>query len=156
MSYTVKADEKLYGKNEYTAIPVLNGVPAKAPVTITTWTQENFALWRREQIEKAAIPIFDQSTFTFNTVRYGKKIQVTFQLTNNGNSTLHIYKADSDSPALTVKELPDVAAKAKGILQFTLDTAILPEGENVIMISLTTNSPQRPLINLFVAGEVVL
>lgn len=156
MSYTVKADEKLYGKNEYTAVPVLNGIPANAPVTITTWTQENFALWSREQIEKAAIPVFDQSTFTFNTVRSGKKIQVSFHLTNNGNSTLHIYKADSDSPALTVKELPDVAAKAKGTLLFTLDTAMLPEGERVIMISLTTNSPQRPLINLFVAGEVVL
>jgi hypothetical protein len=39
-------------------------------------------------------------------------------------------------------------------MHFTLDTGALPKGENVIMISLTTNSPLRPVVNLFVAGEV--
>ena len=154
LSYTVKADKTLYGKNDYSATPLINGVKATAPITVTTWTQENFALWSQEKIENASVPVFEQSTFTFNSVRSGEKVQVSFPLTNTGKSTFHIYKADPDSPALSVLALPDVSAPTKGTLLLTLDTALLPAGENVIMLTLTTNSPQRPLVNLFVAGEV--
>ena len=47
--------------------------------------------------------------------------------------------------------MPDVAPAKKGSVRFTLDTSLLETGENVIMVSLTTNSPLRPLVNLFVA-----
>ena len=154
LSYTVKADKTLYGKNDYSATPLINGVKASAPITVTTWTQENFALWSQEKIENASVPVFEQSTFAFNSVQAGEKVKVSFPLTNSGKSTFHIYKADPDSPALSVQALPDVSAKEKGTVLLTLDTALLPAGENVIMLTLTTNSPQRPLVNLFVAGEV--
>ena len=49
---------------------------------------------------------------------------------------------------------PDVAPGAKEKMLFRLDTSALPKGECVIMVSLTTNSPLRPVVNLFVAGEV--
>ena len=45
-------------------------------------------------------------------------------------------------------------AGKKGSIRFTLDTSLLPKGETVVMVSLTTNAPLRPLINLFVAGEI--
>ena len=154
MSFTVKASPELYGRNEYYATPVLDGVKAAAPITVTTWTQENFALWSREQTENASVPVFSQSTVTFNTLSRGKKINVEFQLSNEGKSTLHLFKADADSPALTAMNLPDVPAGAKAKLQFSLDASLLESGDVVIMLSLTTNSPQRPLVNLFVTGEV--
>lgn len=152
IAFTVKADSELYGLNSYTATPVLNGAVAEAPLTVATWTQENFALWSSEDIRKASNPAFETSTFSFNTVKAGEKIRVSFPCVNKGSSVFHIFKADADSPALTPVELPDI--KSKGTVVFTLDTALLPEGDNVIMITLTTNSPQRPVVNLFVTGCV--
>ena len=153
MAYTVKADPSLFGRNEYTATPVLEGVKADAPITVVTWTKENFALWDRDAVAKGSNPAFELSTFTFKSAP-GKTITVTFPVTNNGGSAFHVYKADADSPALKVESLPDIGPKGKGKLVFTLDTALLTEGDNVIMITLTTNSPNRPVINLFVAGEL--
>lgn len=154
IAFTVSADTNLYGLNLYTATPVINGIKASAPLEVATWTQENFALWSREAISKGAIPFFENTTFNFDTVKAGAKLTASFTFTNNGASTFHILKADSDSPALKALSLPDVAPKGKGKLLFELDTAGLPAGDNVIMISLTTNSPQRPLVNLFVTVEI--
>lgn len=152
--FTVTSDPSLYGLNVYKATPVLDGVPAAGSIEVATWTQENFALWSREAIEKGAIPAFEMSTVSLGTVRAGSKFSASFPLTNNGKSVFHVFKADPDSPALVAESLPDIGPKGKGKLVFTLDTSSLPEGDNVIMITLTTNSPQRPLINLFVTCVV--
>lgn len=154
IAFTVDSDPSLYGLNLYKATPVLNGVPAAGSIEVVTWTQENFALWSREAVEKGAIPAFEMSTVSLGTVKAGAKLSASFPLTNNGKSVLHIFKADPDSPALAAESLPDIGPKGKGKLVFTLDTTALPEGDNVIMITLTTNSPQRPLINLFVTCVV--
>lgn len=153
MIYTVKADRLLFGRNEYTATPVLDGVKADSPITVVTWTKENFALWSKDAIAKGSNPSFELSTFTFKSAP-GETVTVTFPVTNNGGSAFHVNKADPDSPALKAVSLPDIGPQKKGTLVFTLDTALLTEGDNVIMITLTTNSPQRPVINLFVAGEL--
>ena len=150
IAFTVSSDPSLYGLNLYKATPVLNGIPAAGSIEVATWTQENFALWSREAIEKGAIPAFEMSTVSLGTVKVGSKLSASFPLTNNGKSVFHVFKADPDSPALVAESLPDIGPKGKGKLVFTLDTSSLPEGDNVIMITLTTNSPQRPLINLFV------
>ena len=154
IAFTVNSDPSLYGLNVYKATPILNGVPAAGSIEVATWTQENFALWSREAIEKGAIPAFEMSTVSLGAVKAGVQLSASFPLTNNGKSVLHIFKADPDSPALAAESLPDIGPKGKGKLVFTLDTSSLPEGDNVIMITLTTNSPQRPLINLFVTCVV--
>ena len=154
IAFTVSSDPSLYGLNLYKATPVLDGVPAAGSIEVATWTQENFALWSREAIEKGAIPAFEMSTVSLGTVKGGSKLSASFPLTNNGMSVFHVFKADPDSPALAAESLPDIGPKGKGKLVFTLDTSSLPEGDNVIMITLTTNSPQRPLINLFVTCVV--
>ena len=154
IAFTVSSDPSLYGLNLYKATPVLNGIPTAGSIEVATWTQENFALWSREAIEKGAIPAFEMSTVSLGTVKVGSKLSASFSLTNNGKSVFHVFKADPDSPALAAESLPDIVPKGKGKLVFTLDTSSLPEGDNVIMITLTTNSPQRPLINLFVTCVV--
>lgn len=154
LTCTVKADPGLYGRQVYKATPVVNGKKASAPIEITAWTQENFSGWTEEQRKKAALPYFDQSTFNYGSVKRGEKLEVTFHCNNRGKSALHIYQADAEDPALQPVNCPDIPAGKRGDLRFTLDTSRLEKGENVIMISLTTNSPLRPLINLFVAGII--
>ena len=154
IAFTVTSDPDLYGLNLYRATPVLNGVPASGSIEVATWTQENFALWEQEAIEKGSIPAFETSTVSLGTVKAGRKLSASFPFTNNGKSVFHVFKADSDSPALVSESLPDIGPQGKGSIVFTLDTTALPAGDNVIMVTLTTNSPQRPLINLFVTCVV--
>ena len=155
LQYTVRANPAMYGKNIYRATPVLNGIKAEAPVEIIAWTQENFSTLDKAARDNAALPSFEASTVNIGRVNKRERKKVTFVCTNRGKSPFHIYKADSDCEALTLESLPsDIAPDEKGSVRFTLDTSLLEKGENVIMVSLTTNSPLRPLINLFVAGEV--
>ena len=155
LHYTVEADPALYGKNIYIGTPVLNGKKADAPLEITTWTQENFGSITAEQRDNGPIPYFETSTFNYGFARKGEKVEITFNCSNKGINAFHIYKADTESPALSLAAQPeDIDGNKKGSVRFTLDTSLLDKGENVIMVSLTTNSPLRPLVNLFVAGEI--
>ena len=154
LAFTVTSAPDVYGKKIYRATPVLDGKKADAPLEITAWTQENFAGWSDKQRKDAALPYFDQSTFSIGSVKAGKVVEVTYTCTNRGKMPFHIFKADVEDPALQLKEMADVAPGKKGAIRFSLDTSKLPKGETVLMISLTTNSPLRPLINLFVAGIV--
>lgn len=154
LSCTVDAAPGVYGRHEYSATPVIDGKKASAPIVITAWTQENFSGWTEKQRKDAALPYFDQSTFNFGKVKAGKKLDVTFSCNNRGKSAFHVYQADTEDAALQAVECQDIPAGKRGACRFTLDTSSLQKGETVIMISLTTNSPLRPLINLFVAGVI--
>ncbi len=154
LTVTVASAPGIYGKHVYRATPVLGGEKASAPLEVTAWTQENFATWSDDARAKGALPYFDQSTFNVGVVRDGRPVEVRFSLTNRGKSALHFFQADAEDPALELLEMNDVAPGGKGTLRFVLDPAKLKKGETVIMISLTTNSPLRPLVNLFVAGEI--
>ncbi len=152
LTYTVSANPEKYGRWQYTATPVLNGQKADGTLEITTWTQENFAVLDQAARDKGPIPYFTGSTVNMGTAQKGDKLTAEFTCTNRGKSALHFYKADAESPALSLAEpLADVAPSKKGSVRFMLDTSLLETGENVIMVSLTTNSPLRPLVNLFVA-----
>ena len=154
LSCTVDAAPGIYGKHEYYATPVIDGKKASAPIVVTVWTQENFAGWSEEQRKNAALPYFDQSTFNFGKVKAGKKLDVVFSCNNRGKANFHVYQTDAEDDALQLVVSPDIPAGKRGVFRFTLDTTNLQKGETVIMISLTTNSPLRPLINLFVAGII--
>ena len=152
---TVTADSTLYGKNFYSTRPVLNGKPAGDILDIFAFTQADFSAWTPEQRDRAAIPYFDNSTADFGVSEGRKEVEVSFSCTNRGKTPFHVYKVDLEGDALCVAEpLADVAPGARGTLRLRLDTARLPQGENVLMVSLTTNSPLRPVVNLFVAGVV--
>jgi hypothetical protein len=153
MTFTVTADRDLWGRNVYKATPVVNGRKAGKALEVVASTQENFALMSASERDSAAMPMFKASTFEFGTVAKGEKVSGAFELENRGKTSFHIYKADAESPALSVTPA-DVPAGGKGKLEFLLDTSSLPAGETVIMVSLTTNSPLRPVVNLFVAGIV--
>ena len=154
MTFTVTADRDLWGKNMYKATPVLNGKKAGKALEVWAFTQDNFALLTAEDRDSSALPMFTTSTFEFGTVRKGEEVNGSFELENRGKSPLHIWKADSESQSLTVLPMEDTPSGKKGKLEFRLNTGALPEGETVIMLSLITNSPLRPVVNLFVAGIV--
>ena len=155
LTFTVTAQPEEYGRNVYTARPLLNGRKADALLDVTAWTQENFSSWTERERSDAAVPVFENSTVNFGTAQAGDKLEFTFNCTNRGKQPLRFYKADPELPALAVPDpLPVISPEEKGSIRVTLDTSSLEKGETVLMLSLTTNSPLRPLVNLFVAGQI--
>lgn len=152
--FTIEAAPGLYGKHTYTAVPVLNGRKASAPLSVWSTTRENFDKWTDEERNNGAIPVFENSTANFGIVKAGDPVEVTFNCSNRGKSTFHIYQADPEDPALKVLEITDCEPGGKGLVRVSLNTSAVEKGEAVIMLTLTTNSPLRPVVNLFVAGEI--
>ena len=71
-----------------------------------------------------------------------------------GKETFKAYKTDVDAERFTLTPVPEVKANGKGSFSVTLDTAGMPKGETLVIVTLTTNSPVRPIVNLFIAGWI--
>ena len=154
LRFTIKSDPKIWGQHVYYATPVLNGKKADKPLSFNALTRGNFADWTPEQRKNAAQCIFDESTVSFGTVKAGQKISAEFTYTNKGKSNLAFYSMDADSEGFNATLPGETAPQKKGAIPVKLDTSKLPKGETVVMLTLTTNCPARPLINLFLVGLI--
>lgn len=182
LTYTLTASRDKWGKNWYYATPVVNGRKVKASgkekksvnrgeealfaeanpllgegheqIGIWGYTKEDFSGWTREQKSAGANPIFEASTFSFNPVKAGTKVDISFDYTNAGKSTLKFYKLDPDSSKVSLEAASDVQPGGKGRIRGTLDTTGLPSGEVLIVVTITTNAPLRPLVNLYISGFI--
>ena len=152
--YTVSSLPEKWGRNLYSAIPVVNGKSIGKSINVTAHTTENFSSLTREQKSKGSRPVFAESTWSFGHKKQGAKVSATFKCVNKGAAPLHIYKVDSDYAGLSAAPVKDVAPGGEGLLTVTLDTKNLPKGEALVIVTLTTNSPQRPIVNLFFAGII--
>ena len=99
-------------------------------------------------------PMADVSTFEIGKVRKGTKVEAVFGISNLGKSTLRIHKVDTDTPHASVAPFADLKPGEKGSLKVSLDTAEMPSGEVLVLLSLITNSPLRPIMNLYVTGWI--
>ena len=159
MSFTVTADRDLWGKNTYWASPLVNGKAVKGPdgsdkIGVWAFTKENFDDLTDDQRSKAARPMFDSSTWSFGKVKAGKVIHAEYTFKNQGKTPLKVYKVDADTDNWSHGEIPDTAPGAVRTFKVDLDTTGMPKGEVLVIVTLTTNSPLRPIVNLFIAGYI--
>ena len=154
VSYTIDSDRTLWGKNYYWFTPVVNG-RSYQKMGIWAVTKEDFSDWTREQRANGSNLLFNESTYSFNPMAAGKTITAEYDFSNVGKSDLVIYKVDTDNPkAVLVGDPPVLKAGQTGKLKVSLDTKGMPKGEVLVIVSLTTNSPLRPLVNLFITGFI--
>ena len=163
--YTVTASRERWGKNWYFATPVVNG-KNQSPIKIWAFTKEDFSGWSKEQKDNGSQPMFESSTYEFGLVERGTVVEAVFNLTNKGKGELVVYKIDCDTPGIisTIMKgcakaspestYPVVPAGGKAELRVKLDTSSLPNGKLDAIITLTTNAPLRPIVNLFLAGGI--
>lgn len=183
MKYTVTADRNHWGKNMYYAVPMVDGRSFKAVVSqveahqeagteaitadpdpqlgngsekigVYAVTKENFSSWTKEQKDNASQPMAKESTSTFGRVKAGTKVKASFSITNKGKSDFKVYKVDSETLRATVGTFPDLAPGKTADLNVTFDTTGLPSGETLVVLTVITNSPLRPIMNLFLSGWI--
>lgn len=159
MSFTVKSSRDKWGKNWYWATPVAGGKTYKngdgdSRIGIWAFTKENFSSLSDKQKAAGPRPMFEASTFNFGKVRQGETVTAEFVFTNDGKEPFRVYKADSDAGSWSHGAIPVAAPGQKAKFKVQIGTAGMPKGESLTIVTLTTNSPLRPVINLFVAGYI--
>lgn len=157
MSFCVKADREKWGKNHYWATPVINGKTYRnsdntSRIGIWAITKENFDSMSEDEKAKAGRPKFESSTYTFGKVRRGETIHAEFEFKNVGETCFTIYKVDTDAENWSHSDIPGAKPGETVKFRVHLDTTDMPAGEVLTIVSLTTNSPLRPLVNLFITG----
>ncbi len=126
----------------------------KSKFGIYTITKEDFSSYTKEQRDMAPVPLASESTFSFGKVKAGTKVKGSYEISNKGKSDFKLYKIDSESSHVMVSKFGDIAPGAKGKLEVTLDTSSFPKGECLVILTLITNSPSRPIMNLFLTGWI--
>ena len=93
------------------------------------------------------------SSVSLGNVAKGKGVSAEFSLRNTGASPLKIHKADNNGRDFKIECPTTVAPGAEFKLKAIIDTNKF-KGEEVFTITLITNSPNRPLVNLFVSATI--
>ena len=159
MSFTVTADRDLWGKNLYWAVPVINGKRYKnangeSKIGVWAFTKENFSSLTDEQKAKGPRPMFETSTYSFGKVKKGEIVHAEFTFRNEGKSDFCVYRVNADACCWSHSEIPVAKSGEKVSFRVHVDTKEMPVGEALTIVTLTTNSPLRPIVNLFVAGWI--
>lgn len=155
LSITVTADRSLWGKNYYWATPVVNGkkeLRKDDALGFWAFTKEDFSKLTDEQKARAARPMFKESTFSFGKRRKGDTIHAEFTFKNEGKTDFLVYKVNADACCWSHSDIPVAKPGESVTFRVHLDTKDMPKGEVLTIVTLTTNSPLRPIVNLFIAG----
>lgn len=159
MSFTVTASRDLWGKNYYWASPRVNGSAVKtaagdSKIGIWAFTKENFTALSDSEKTKAARPMFEESTYSFGKVKRGATVNAEFTFKNEGKTDFEVYAVNSDAGDITFGQFPSAKPGETKTFKVALNTSKLPAGEALVIVTLTTNSPLRPIVNLFIAGWI--
>lgn len=159
MAFTVTASRDLWGKNRYWATPQIDGKAYKnadndSRICFWAYTKENFSHLTDEEKDSGARPTFGASTFNAGKVKQGDMIHAEFTFVNEGKKDFCVYKVDADTRIWSHSDIPCVKPGQKVTFRVHLDTSVMPKGESLTIVTLTTNSPLRPIVNLFVAALI--
>lgn len=157
MSFCVKADRSRWGKNYYWATPIIDGRTYRnsensSRIGIWAITKENFDHMSDDEKSKSARPQFESSTYSFGKIKKGTTVHAEFRFKNVGKSCFNVYKVDVDAESWSHSDIPAAKPGEEVTFRVHLDTDNMPLGEVLAIVSLTTNSPLRPYVNLFISG----
>lgn len=159
MTYTVTASRDLWGKNKYWATPQVNGKAYRnadndSRICITAFTRENFSRMTEAEKDRGPMPKFTASTFQAGKVKHGEIVHAEFTMTNEGKTPFCVHKVDADTGKWSHSDIPSCKPGQKINFRVHVDTSCMPKGEMLTIVTLTTNCPIRPVINLFIAGWI--
>ncbi|HIZ85161.1 MAG TPA: DUF1573 domain-containing protein [Candidatus Coprenecus stercoravium] len=142
-----------WGKTPFTFSITVDGKKYSRVLTVEALVKENFSDLTEAQKRAGALPQFEFSSLELGLLDEGTVTESEFVVKNIGKDTFKIYKADVSEPGLSVTLPEPVMYGKKGSLKVRVDTSG-QSGEVLNILTLITNSPTRPIINLFVIYTV--
>ena len=160
LTYTVdprKLGGDAWGKKRFEASFKLNGKAYPDKLSITTVIKDNFDSLTKEQIAAAAVPVIDRSYFEFGQVKKGASVTAVYSIKNKGKNPLVIHSIEGQAGASQVLGQMPVTVKpgGKAEIKVKFDTSSLEyTGEVIEVLTVITNAPSKPILNLFITGNV--
>lgn len=154
LRFTVTAQKDVWGKNLYYATPVIDGKSSGKRLSVYACTRDNFSNLTAAQRADGSRPVFSTNTCSVGKLKKGSTATGEFSFTNAGRNDFIIYKADIDWAGAKAELPGNTSSGNKGIVRISVDTSGMPSGEMLVTATLTTNSPTRPIVNLFVTGWI--
>ncbi|MDD2293315.1 MAG: DUF1573 domain-containing protein [Bacteroidales bacterium] len=159
LTYTVNTqlmEQKSWGKAYWTAKLIIDGKKYDDIIRVQGVIKDNFTNLTKAQVASAAVPASSKSYFEFGEVKQGKVVENTFYIKNKGKDNLIIHKVESEQKGVTLLSKCPVTVKPgeQGAIRIKFDTSAC-EGEVINILTLITNSPSKPMMNLFITGNVV-
>lgn len=142
-----------WGTTRYTADIVCNGKVVRPKFLAECMILTPYSSLSREQIENGPELFADSSTYNFGTARVFQKIKAVFTAKNSGLKPLRIYKVETNGASIKV-DCPSYVRAGKKVTITAIATPLKRNSDEVFTITLVTNSPERPLVNLFMSGSV--
>ena len=156
LTYTVNPAEMgrtAWGRQQYDVTFRLNGRDYSDKLSVSGVIKDNFEKLSKEDIERAGIPVVDRSYFEFGEVKKGATVNATYSIRNKGKNPLTIHHINA---AEIQTKLPlTIKPGGKAEVKIKLDTAALDyQGEVIEVLTVITDAPSKPILNLFITGNV--
>lgn len=147
--------EDVWGRRNFMIPVTVNGAET-GNIELSVLVKPDFSDVPAAKKAFGPMPVFRKSSYTVDMVKKGEKITREFVFTNNGKEDFLIYAIDSSRKESSVSYSEEPLAQGKSsTITVTIDTTSLPVGETLFTFTLVTNSPSRPLVNLFVSVGVL-
>ncbi len=150
---TRRTDGRKWGKTPFTFSAVVDGKKYSKVLTVEALVKENFTSLTEAQKRAGALPQFESSSLELGVVGSGSRLTGEFVVKNIGKEPFRIYKADASEGGVTVDIPEPVPFGEEAAVRVRVDTSG-QSGEVLNIVTLITNSPTRPIINLFVIYTV--
>lgn len=150
---TRNTEGEQWGKTPFTFSAVVDGVKYPKVLTVDALIKENFSSLTESEKRAGALPQFVTSSLELGAVESGSILEGEFVVKNIGKDAFRIYKADASEGGVALEIPEPVPFGDKGTLRVKVDTSG-QSGEVLNIVTLITNSPTRPIINLFIIYTV--
>ena len=159
LTYAVNPAEMggtFWGRQNFETAFLLNGKEYTDKLTISSVIKDNFEKLSREEIAAAPVPVIDRSYFEFGEAKKGAVLTATYTVRNKGKNPLVIHHIDGRAGSTVQTKLPlTIKPGGKADVKVRFDTSSLDyTGEVIEILTVITNAPSKPVLNLFITGNV--
>ena len=160
LTYTVNPSamgRTAWGRQRFDTAFRLNGKEYADKMSVTCVIKDNFEGLTKAEIERAGVPVVDRSYFEFGEVKKGTAVTAVYSIRNKGRNPLTIHQVEGQSEAAAVQTKLPIVIKpgGKAEVKVRFDTSGLGyTGEVIEVLSVITDAPSKPILNLFITGNV--
>jgi len=134
---------------------LINGQPVSGNrISITANIRENFAGFTADDLSKAPVVTFDQTSFNFGTITSDQVVEHPFRLTNQGSSDLIIRKVSASCGCTAARPVKEIIGPGESTEIKASFNAAGREGSQKKAITVITNDPKRSKSILWINGIV--
>lgn len=146
-----------WGRQQFETAFRLNGRDYAGRLTVTGVIKEHFDELSKAELDRAGIPLVDRSYYEFGEVKKGTVVTAVYSIRNKGKNPLTIHHAEGQSDAAVFQTAFPLTVKpgGKAEIKVRFDTsAVEYAGEVIEVLSVITDAPSKPILNLFITGNV--